>query len=608
MGTRRVYRVLLIAAAALSTATALLVYGLDSMRGLELASVDSRFAIRGSQGPPPDLVFVKIDDSTFSHLGSDVYPFRRRLHAEVIRNLDRAGAKAIAYDIQFTEPSAFPQDDNALIQAVRSTGGKVVLATTEVEPNGTTRVFGGTSGLRYSKGTPGYSNFPNDPGGVFRRLPYRVDGLDSFSVATAGVVEGQRPPRPPGGDTAWIDFPGAPGTIASIPFWRVLENRFDPGAIRGRVAVVGASAPSLQDLHPTSTTGSDPMPGPEIQAAAIDTVLRDYPLQDAPGWIEVVLIVLLGLAAPLASLRFGISVAIAIGVGAPAAFVVGAQLAFDGGTIVNVVYPLLAATISLVALLLLRGITAAFEREQVRELFARFVPEAVVGQVLERADGARLGGVRQQVTVLFSDLRGFTTFSEQREPDEVIAILNRYLTEMSNAILDRGGTLVAYMGDGIMAVFGAPIEQSDHADRAVAAAREMLDRMAAFNKQLASEGISDGFKMGVGLNSGSVMSGNVGSDRRLEYTVIGDVTNTAARLEGMTKGTDHQVFLADSTRALLTGEPSDLERVGDFEVRGRAAKISVWTLSDLDFGAPPEPEVEGAESGPEAAGEPTAAL
>ena len=584
MGTRRIYRVLLLAVAAICTAVTLLVYGLDSMRGLDLASVDTRFAIRGDQGPPPDLVFVKIDDSTFSHYGSTVYPFRRRLHAEVIRNLDRAGAKAIAYDIQFTEPSPFPADDNALINAVRGAGGRVVLATTEVGKGGRTRIFGGGAGLRYSRAVPGYSNFPNDPGGVFRRLPYRFGGLDGFAVATAQVASGEPAGPPPGGtDTAWIDFPGAPGTVSSIPFWRVQRGRFAPQRVRGKIVVVGASAPSLQDLHPTSTTGSDPMPGPEIQAAAIDTVLRGYPLRDGPDWVEVVLILVLGMAAPLATLRFSTPVSVAIGLAALVALLAGAQIAFDSGVIVSVIYPGLAATASIVAVLLLRGITAAFEREQVRVMFARFVPEAVVRQALERADGARLGGVSQDVTVLFSDLRGFTSFSEHREPDEVIGILNRYLTEMSSAILDEGGTLVSYMGDGIMAVFGAPIEQDDHAERAVAAGRAMLDRMADFNVRMAADGHGEGFKMGIGLNSGLVMSGNVGSDRRLEYTVIGDVTNTAARLEGLTKGTDHQLFLADSTRALLPENPPDLEHVGELDVRGRKGKIDVWTLTGTDF-------------------------
>ena len=157
-------------------------------------------------------------------------------------------------------------------------------------------------------------------------------------------------------------------------------------------------------------------------------------------------------------------------------------------------------------------------------------------------------------------------------------MLNHYLSEMSDAIMDHGGTLVSYMGDGIMAVFGAPIEQPDHADRAVAAAEEMLStRLERFNDWLRAQGLGEGFEMGIGINSGNVMSGQVGSERRIEYTAVGDTTNTAARLEGMTKGTPHQVFIADSTRADLT-DGERLVFVDEFPVRGRSAGIKVWTL------------------------------
>ena len=180
-------------------------------------------------------------------------------------------------------------------------------------------------------------------------------------------------------------------------------------------------------------------------------------------------------------------------------------------------------------------------------------------------------------------------------------MLNSYLAEMSDAILDHGGTLVAYMGDGIMAVFGAPVQQDDHADRALAASREMLGAAAssASTSSCARRASREGFRMGIGLNSGPVMSGNVGSERRLEYTAIGDTTNTAARLEGMTKGTPHQLFLADSTRAFLSDPPDDLIEVGEFEVRGREAKIKLWSVRDEGAG-PKElsPAVEPGSSSP----------
>jgi adenylate cyclase len=223
---------------------------------------------------------------------------------------------------------------------------------------------------------------------------------------------------------------------------------------------------------------------------------------------------------------------------------------------------------------------AAFERERVRDVFARFVPAAVVDDVLKRTDGdLRLGGVTIEATVMFTDLRGFTSVSEALPAAEVIEIVNNYLDEMTRSIQEHGGTLVSYEGDGIMAVFGAPIEQADHADRAIATSRDMLEvRLPRFNTWLQEREIASGFYMGIGLNSGDVVSGNVGSENRLEYTAIGDTTNTAARLQGMTKGTPHSVFISDTTVQLLQEEVPDLVFVDEMEVRGRQAKVKLWSL------------------------------
>jgi class 3 adenylate cyclase len=220
------------------------------------------------------------------------------------------------------------------------------------------------------------------------------------------------------------------------------------------------------------------------------------------------------------------------------------------------------------------------ERERMRGVFSRFVPEHVVEQVLAQTDDdLRLGGTRDVGTVMFTDLRGFTAFSEATAPQRVIELLNQYFGEMIDAIFEHGGTVVGYRGDGILAAFGAPIPFEDHADRALAAARQMLDvRLPRFNLWLAERGIGDGFAMGVGMNSGQFMSGNVGSARQLEYTVHGDTVNTAARVETMTKTVGRSVLMAESTRAALLDPPPDLAFVGEFDVRGRESTITLWTV------------------------------
>jgi adenylate cyclase len=222
----------------------------------------------------------------------------------------------------------------------------------------------------------------------------------------------------------------------------------------------------------------------------------------------------------------------------------------------------------------------ALERDRLRDVFARFLPGSVVEEVLLKGGAdPRLGGVRLEATVMFCDLRGFTSFAERTPADRVIAVLNRYLGEMADAVLDAGGTLVGFLGDGILAIFGAPIPCPDHADRALAAARDMVaERLPRFNQWAREEGFDDDFRMGLGLNSGAVMSGNVGSERRLEYTAIGDAVNTASRIEQLTKQYPFGALIADDTRRLLTLPADDLTFLGDVAIRGRAAPTALWGL------------------------------
>ena len=548
---------------------------------LELDSVDARFPYRPDR-PPRDVAFVAVDDVTFSDLDQR-WPFRRSLHARVIDRLTRAGARTIAYDVQFTEPTRV-KEDNALIEAV-DRAPRIVLATTEVDAKGRSRVLGGEELLAEIGARSGNAILNQDKGGVQRKVPYSFDGLESFAVVATELATGRKVERSAFDDgEAWIDYLGPPGAVPTYSFSRVLRGRFPADAFRGRVVVVGASAPKLQDVHPVPTSSDDVMAGGEVQANAISTVLRGLPLSRSGGVLDALIIALLACLAPALGLRWGVRLMLPVMLVVAAAYVAIVVLAFRSGLILPLVHPLGAVITAVFGTLGVALMLGTLERQRVRDAFARFVPEPVVSEVLSKAgEDLRLGGVRREATVLFADLRGFTAFAETLPPDRVIGVLNTYLESMSDAILDNGGTLVAYMGDGIMAVFGAPLEQPDHGDRALAAAREMAgERLARFNAWLAEEGHADAFSMGVGLNSGDVMSGNVGSSRRLEYTAIGDTTNTAARLEGMTKGTPHQVFLSESTRACLSGEPDDLVEVGELEVRGRTQQLRVWAVASLD--------------------------
>ena len=580
-GRRARLRLSLFIGAGVAAAGVLLgLFALDALKGLELRSVDTRFSVRGTQSQPKDVAVVAIDTKTFNKLKLQ-WPFPRGRHARVLDHLRRDGAGAIAFDVQFTEATT-PKEDNALVNAV-GRSKNIVLATTEVDDKGRTAIFGGDQVLRSVGARAGNALLPNDSGATIRRTWYSVRRLKTLGVATAEELSG-KPIRASdlGGKTAWIDYRGKPGTILTASYSDVLHNNFRSGTFKGRAVVIGPAAPTLGDVHTTSVTGQGLMSGAEIQANAIWTALHGFPLQPVATFWTPLLIVLLAMAAPLLFLtlkaRESVLVLTLIAIG----YTVGAQLLFNHGTIMPVVYPLIALGLAAVLSTAVHAVTAAFEREMVRDVFSRFVPESVVSEVLSQTgDGVRLGGERKIATVLFSDLRGFTSYAETLPPATVISVLNRYLTAMSNVILDNGGTLVAYMGDGIMAVFGAPIEQPDHADRALRTARQMTGpALGDFNQWMRDQGVGEGFRMGVGLMSGEVMSGNVGSERRLEYTAIGDTTNTAARLEGMTKGQPYMVFVADTTVKAAQDPPDDLVSVDRMEVRGRRERVDVWALPD----------------------------
>lgn len=568
---------LLVAAGSIITATSAYALHFRFLDNLERQTIDLRFSIRGDKAPPKDVVIVKVDDVTFSEL-NEQWPFPRTLHARLLDQIRKGKPKAVAFDIQFSEYGT-AAEDNALGYALLRNRGKTVLSTTEVTEEGEPNLIFDSSALIALGAFAGNANLPTDKDGIIRRFPYEVEGLKGFALVGAEVARASPITRDEmGDDLQWIDYAGSPGTVTAYSYSRVLNGDVPPGVFRDKIVVIGATAPSLQDIHATPTGAV--MAGPEIQANAISTALRGFPLRSLSTPWNIVLIVVLGLIVPLVSLRAGPLISVAVGILAFALFSVGTQLAFEQGRVSSYVYPIAALAMATVGSIGVHYAIAAFERERVRDVFSRFVPEQIVDQVLAQADAdLRLQGKEMVTTVLFSDLRGFTSSAEAMPAENVITVLNYYLHEMSEAILAHGGTLVCYMGDGIYAIFGAPLEYEDHADRAMAASREMLlERLPKFNEWMREQGYGEGYFMGVGLNSGPVMTGNVGHERRMDYTAVGDVTNTASRIEGMTKGTPFSVLVAESTIEMMSERPTDLVYYDELEVRGRVAKLKLWAL------------------------------
>ena len=574
----------LMATALVAATLGLVLFASGAVERLENDSIDARFALRGEKTAPGGLAVVGIDAKTFQALDQR-WPFPRSLHGRLLDRLTEDRVKTVIYDIQFTEPTT-PREDNALVSAVARTsnaGIPVILATEETDRQGNTNVFGGDEVLLSIGARAANSSFQPDSDGVWRRVEPELSRLETIPLAAVEERSG-RQVEASGfpADGALIDFAGPAGTVPTYSFSDVLSGQVGSGELSGKTVVVGATSPTLQDVHAVSTGGGELMPGAEVMANAIATVEAGFPLSEVSWAVGALIVILLAAWVPAASSRLPerTGLVIAAGLISGGIYLIACQLLFAAGIVLPVVSPMLALAVAIIGTIAVQYTVEAFERQRVRDTFARFVPAGVVDQVMESTGGdLRSGAVRRECTVLFSDLRRFTAFAETRKPDEVVEILNRYLGAMTDAIMGHGGAIVSYMGDGIMAVFGAPLEQTDHADRAVAAAEEMLGpRMSQFNQWAAENGSDSPFRMGVGINTGPVMAGQVGSEQRVEFAAIGDTTNTASRLESMTKESDHDLFISDSTRDALVSASGDLVEVGEFEVRGRSESIKVWSV------------------------------
>jgi CHASE2 domain-containing sensor protein/tRNA A-37 threonylcarbamoyl transferase component Bud32 len=401
----------LLAVGLLAAAVGLATHATGLLGRFERDSVDVRFSLRGRQPPPSSVVVVGIDNDSLGQLPR--YPFSRRLHARVLENLHAAGARLVVYDISFDRPTTSAADD-ALFEAARR-AAPVVFSTSLISPSGATQVLGGNANLASIGDQAAAADLLPDSDGVLRHTLEEVSGLPTIATAVVRTLNPHvaTPGQLNGG---WIDFRGPPGTLRTLSFAHVLRDDFNPAIVRGKIAVVGATAPVLQDLH--STSAGSPMSGPEVQGEAIATALAGFPLRSPPGIVTGLIIVMLALLVPLAGMRLETVGVCLVGIGVLALWSVATQLAFNSGTVLDYSDPLAAVVLATGGTALLGMWSDSRERQRLRELFAandrglveqvlhapgegRLEPTAIIaGYRLERVVGRGGMGVVYQATQL----------------------------------------------------------------------------------------------------------------------------------------------------------------------------------------------------------------
>jgi adenylate cyclase len=374
-----------------------------------------------------------------------------------------------------------------------------------------------------------------------------------------------------------INYRGGPQTFPHYSVADILAGAIPAETIKDRVVFVGSTAIGVYDLRVTPF--SSVYPGLEVHANVVDNILRQTFLF-RPAWASVfdlTAIVFMGLITGLVLPRLRVFYSVMlIGVLFAGYLVVSQAFFIHEGIWLNAVYPLLTVVVVYTAITFYRYVTEEREKKKIRGAFNYYVTASVVNEMLKNPEKLKLGGEKKELTVLFSDIRGFTSLAEQMAPEALVYLLNEYLTEMTDVVFEFDGLLDKYIGDAIMAVFGAPLEQTDHPHRACHTALRMMRRLADLQGKWESEG-NPRLEVGIGINTGPMVVGNMGSKRRFDYTVMGDAVNLGSRLEGINKEYGTHTVISEFTyeRVRTDFACRELDAV---RVKGRARPVRIFEL------------------------------
>lgn len=537
--------------------------------------------------PDPTVSIVAIDDASLTQVGR--WPWPRTVHAEIVRKLKAAGAEVIGYDVTFSEPS--DQKDDAELAAALKEAGNVVLPlelSMKVGKNwmlyDPQAVLQPIPVLGAAAESTGHVNAPADTDNVFRRIPLSVRGSDASYIPSfeseilrlAGRDGLLKEAPLDGVGRMRLNFAGPPNdpqgfrTISAV---NVLRDTVDLAPLKGGIVLVGATASNLHDSMLVPTSRNVPMSGVEVHANILDTLLGRRWLRDVPGYVTAlylfVLGLLLGFIVPRLRARYSLPAAVVLWL----LTLVAAFVLFDRGWIMDVLWPSFCIVLAYAGVTLERRIASDRQRRELKTAFSRYVSPAVVETILADPTKLRLGGERKNMSVLFSDICGFTSISEKLSPDKLVEILNKYLSRMTAIVFEERGVLDKYIGDAVMAFWNAPFEQPDHAFRAVSTALKMQRVLDDMNAQKEFGDIE--IRIGVGINTGDMVVGNVGGEARFDYTVIGDNVNLGSRLEALTRQYKVGAIVTEATR-LACGDRVLFRHLDKVAVKGKKEPALIY--------------------------------
>ncbi|HSS46789.1 MAG TPA: adenylate/guanylate cyclase domain-containing protein [Burkholderiales bacterium] len=553
--------------------------------------------------PDSDIVIVAAAEDSLERMADYAgrWPWPRSVHGELVQGIAAQKPRAIVFDILFFEPDIYRLDADELFNKAVSPHKNVFFPTARqdaaADPYGVPLAeiqgaLGAVAGARADRkatlniGLPkallpenwrlGTIDFLADRDGVGRRYfvyqdayGWKIPSLPARVAQDLGLAV-------PDVKSILLSWPGGKAARAYVSYadlyvdFNSQKRKRDPNEFKDKIVIIGVTATGLHDIRPTPVNiRSD---GVDILATAIDNLKnRNYLSQISVAWPAALTLIMLallyaGFRARFNTLKIGAALA-----GASAVLLIGQYIAVSKLLLVPVLRPLLFGWAFYFITALQEYLRERRGREQAIAQFSRFVNPHVVKELIAHG-GLSREGQNRQVTLLFSDIRSFTALSESRTPQQVVDLLNRYFSRQVDVIFRHGGALDKFIGDAIMAIWGAPLDDPKHAENAIRCALDMADTLEAFRKELGDMGGE--FDVGIGIHSGSAVVGLIGSDQRREYTAIGDTVNLASRIEGLTKGVARILVSEDTLR--LCPDAFDFVPRGRYKVKGRTQEVELF--------------------------------
>ena len=607
---------------------ALILSYLPAFETLEFKTYDTRFGLRGELDTEADnIVVVGIDDESFAGLGK--WPFPRVYFAHAIKNLRLAGARLVILDVEFTEPDPDnPRQDRVLAETVRR-AGNVILAgkwVTEFAVNDITYSYPlpPMEALQETRAPWGLVNVDEDIDGFVRRyllfqgnsnsvylslsvLAYGLlsrtanghDGRVQLEADGHFVVGNRRVPKIDY-NSMLINFRGPAGTFPTYSFSEIIDDESlqllgdedtdvfemhkELGTFKGKIVFIGATAEELQDTKFAPFFGyrgrQRKLPGVEVHANALSTLMRGDFIRREPYALTLLMILLGAALATVATKWLKPFRGLFAVLGVLLLYFIWGVFAFIHFHLwVQIAAPFLAIALSYVGNVVHQTLTEQRERIRIKKTWEHFMSHNVIEAMLKSGKMPKFGGERRELTVLFSDIRGFTTFSERHSSREVVAQLHEYLTAMVDIIFKYGGTLDKFVGDEIMALYGAPYYYRNHAENACKTALEMVARLRYLQRKWSARK-KDYFQIGIGINTGKVIVGNLGSSQLFDYTVIGDDVNLGARLEGANKQYGTTIIISESTYRAVR-KKAVVRELDLVRVKGKKKPVRIFELRGM---------------------------